>query len=179
MEIISCPKCGSLKIFQGKMEDGVLTGYTFRYVCQNCLYQGMPIIFDNEKDYNNFLKNIKDKKKENNEKIFNSKTQNNKSILKPPVGIIVLSIVMILQAIFSIYIYYTMFIGTAFLLWIYYIFIFVISAIILPYGFLKGRGWAWTWGGILFAMSIPIGLIFLYYITRPKIKIYFKKLIVF
>jgi len=177
MEIISCPSCGSLKIFQGKMDEGVLTGYTFRYVCHNCGYQGMPIIFDKEKDYQEFLKNIKLNKKEKNEKIFNMENQkNNNILLKPPIGIIILSIIMIFQAIFSIYIYYiTVGIGVTIWLWIYYISVFVISAIILPYGFLKGRSWAWTVGGILFAMSIPIGLIFLYYLTRPKVKIFFKK----
>ena len=30
-------------------------------------------------------------------------------------------------------------------------------------------------GGILFALSIPIGLIFLYYLTRPHVKAYFGK----
>jgi hypothetical protein len=179
MEIVACPKCGSLKIFQGKMEDGVLTGYTFRFVCQSCRYQGMPIIFNNKKDYNNFLENIKNNKKENNEDISNNKSQKNNFKSKRPFGIIILSVIMIIQAVFSIYIYLTMFNGIALFLWIYYISIFVVSAIILPYGFIKGKGWAWTLGGILFAISIPIGLIFLYYITRKKIKIYFKKLFIF
>ena len=83
---------------------------------------------------------------------------------------------MIFQAIFAIFLYYT--IGGSNIpawLWIYYIIIFVISAIILPYGLIKGKGWAWTFGGMLFALSIPIGLIFLYYLTRPHVKAYFGK----
>jgi rRNA maturation protein Nop10 len=71
MEIIACPNCGSKKIFQGTMGDGVLTGYTTRSVCKNCGYQGMPIIFDTEENYQKFLKEKKtlSKKKEIKKKI--------------------------------------------------------------------------------------------------------------
>jgi hypothetical protein len=80
------------------------------------------------------------------------------------------------MAIISIALYYQLlWIKVIDFLWIYYISIFIISALILPYGFLKGKQWSWTIGGILFALSIPIGLIFLYYITRPNVKIYFGK----
>ena len=61
MEITACPKCGSKKIFQGRMSDGVLTGYTSKNVCRNCGYQGPPIIFDSEEDYKKFLQGIKEK----------------------------------------------------------------------------------------------------------------------
>lgn len=59
MEIIACPNCGSRKIFQGRMRDGVLTGYINKNVCRDCGYQGMPIIFDKENDYKRFLKSKK------------------------------------------------------------------------------------------------------------------------
>ena len=83
---------------------------------------------------------------------------------------------MIFLAVFTIYLYYSL-IGfeNISLLWIYYIAVFSLSAIILPYGFLRGRSWAWTIGGILYALSIPIGLIFLYYLTRPHVKAFFGK----
>ena len=83
---------------------------------------------------------------------------------------------MILDALLSIYFYYE-FVGfdTMIWLWVYYIIIFSLSAIILPYGLLRGRGWAWTVGGILYTLSIPIGLVFLYYLTRPHVKEYFGK----
>jgi len=72
MEIKACPNCGSRKIYQGRMGDGVLTGYTNRDVCRNCGYQGMPIIFDSEKEYKKFLEsklpNKKDKKQDQNKK---------------------------------------------------------------------------------------------------------------
>lgn len=172
MEIKACPNCGSNKIYQGRMGDGVLTGYSNRDVCRNCGYQGMPIIFDSEKEYNKFLesKSIKGKKIKNNIK----PTKQLKS--KRPSGVIILSVLIIIEAIFTIFLYYGF--GVSYIntwLWIYYIIVFVISAIILPYGLLSGKEWAWTFGGMLFTLSIPIGLIFLYYITRPHVKRFFGK----
>jgi len=171
MDIIACPKCGSRKIYQGTMGDGVLIGYTFKEVCRNCGYQGMPIIFDSEKEYKKFLK------EKISEKTTNSNIEEQKIVKqKRPFGLTILSIIIILQAILSIYLYYQLlWVRVNNFLWIYYISIFIISAIVLPYGFLKGRQWAWTIGGTLFALSIPIGLIFLFYITRPHIKSYFGK----
>ncbi|MCJ7571354.1 MAG: hypothetical protein MUO82_05715 [Candidatus Thermoplasmatota archaeon] len=54
MSVTACPKCGSRKIFQGRLKDGVLTGYTDRYVCRDCGYQGSPLIFDSIDEYNKF-----------------------------------------------------------------------------------------------------------------------------
>jgi len=54
LSITACPKCGSRKIFQGRLKDGVLTGYSDRYVCRECSYQGSPVIFDNIDEYNKF-----------------------------------------------------------------------------------------------------------------------------
>ncbi|MGF3554180.1 MAG: hypothetical protein ACQXXF_02745 [Thermoplasmatota archaeon] len=83
---------------------------------------------------------------------------------------------MIIEALISIFLYYKLlWVKVITLVWIYYVSIFILSALILPYGFLKGKGWAWTIGGALFAFSIPIGLIFLFYITRPHVKKYFGK----
>ena len=62
MEILSCPNCGSKNIFQGTLRNGVLTGYTTRYVCRNCGYQGMPIIFNSENEYEKFLNEKKSEK---------------------------------------------------------------------------------------------------------------------
>jgi len=172
MEITACPNCGSKRIYQGTMGDGVLTGYTYRDVCRDCGYQGAPIIFDSEVEYKKFLENIPKKETEIKPEGIKEKSLRRKL----PAGIIILSIIMILQAVLSIYLYYTL--GGSRIpiwLWVYYITIFVISAIILPYGLIKGKVWAWTLGGILFALSIPVGLIFLYYITRPQVRAYFGK----
>jgi len=176
MEIKACPRCGSRRIYQGRLRDGVLTGYTSRDVCRNCGYQGMPIIFDSEKEYKSFLKGKSLEKK--SLKSLEEIKDKPKKILKPkrPIGVNILTFVLILLAVIAIYLYYTLLAARPpTLLWIYYISIFVISAVILPYGLIEGKGWAWTIGGTLFALSIPIGLIFLYYLTRPHVKAYFGK----
>lgn len=177
MEIKACPNCGSRRIYQGRMGDGVLTGYTSRDVCRNCGYQGMPIIFDSEKEYKKFLES-KSLTKKTGKKIKEEAKKKAKRPLKyeRPLTVTILAFIMIFLALFTIYLYYSL-IGFRIIswLWIYYIAVFSISAIILPYGFLKGRGWAWTIGGMLYALSIPVGLIFLYYLTRPHVKEYFGK----
>ncbi len=59
MKITACPKCGSRKIFQGKLKEGILTGYTpTKYVCRNCGYQGSPLIFDSESEYKKFASEL-------------------------------------------------------------------------------------------------------------------------
>jgi len=174
MEIKACPNCGSRRIYQGRMGDGVLTGYTSRDVCRDCGYQGMPIIFDSEKEYKKFLKGKSLGKK--SLKSLEEIKDKPKKILKRerPIGVSILAFVLILLAVISIYFYITLLAARPpTLLWIYYISIFVISAVILPHGFIKRKGWSWTVGGVLFALSIPIGLIFLYYLTRPHVKAYF------
>ena len=176
MEIIACPNCGSRRIYQGTMGDGVLTGYTSRNVCRNCGYQGMPIIFNSETDYERFLKRKTNEKKFPERKEIIAKKEVIKQKPKRPVGITILVFILIFIAITTVYLYYILLgFKELTLLWIYYISNFLISAIILPYGFIKGRQWAWTIGGILFAMSIPIGLFFLYYITRPHVRAFFGK----
>lgn len=59
MEITACPKCGSRKIFQGRLKDGVLTGYTSKEVCRDCGYRGIPLIFDDIENYKKFLEALK------------------------------------------------------------------------------------------------------------------------
>ena len=171
MEIKACPKCGGNKIYQGRIGDGVLTGYINRDVCRNCGYQGMPIIFDSEKEYKKFLES-----KSLKEKIKNNMKHNKQLKTELPLGVIILTVLIIIQAIFTVLLYYTFnisYVNTW--LWVYYIIVFLISAIILPYGLITGKSWAWTIGGMLFALSIPIGLIFLYYITRSHVKRFFGK----
>ena len=59
MEITACPICGSRNIFQGRLKEGVLTGYTSKEVCRDCGYHGSPIIFDSVEEYNKFLQGLK------------------------------------------------------------------------------------------------------------------------
>lgn len=65
MEITACPKCGSTNIHHGSMRDGLLPGYTSKYVCKVCGYQGMPLSFDSEEKYKKFLVGLKKSNKQN------------------------------------------------------------------------------------------------------------------
>ncbi|OGS40085.1 MAG: hypothetical protein A3K77_00225, partial [Euryarchaeota archaeon RBG_13_31_8] len=134
MDIIACPNCGSRKIYQGTMGDGVLTGYTNRDVCRNCGYQGMPIIFSSDEEYRKFLKEKTTEKLS----IQNQKIKKGKSVKQErPIGLTILSFILILQAILSICLYYQLlWVKVIDFLWIYYISIFILSALVLPYGFL-------------------------------------------
>jgi hypothetical protein len=58
MKITACPKCGSTRIFQGTMGDGTITGITTRQVCRDCGYQGPPLIFESEEDYQKFRQEL-------------------------------------------------------------------------------------------------------------------------
>ena len=62
MQITACPRCGSTRIFQGRLKEGVLTGFFDSYVCRDCGYHGAPIIFDDINNYKKFLKEIKQDK---------------------------------------------------------------------------------------------------------------------
>ena len=78
MSITACPRCGSKKIFQGRLKEGVLTGYTSKEVCRDCGYRGSPIIFDSEKEYKIFVEELKNrsdptKKEEPNDEIIDEK----------------------------------------------------------------------------------------------------------
>jgi transcription elongation factor Elf1 len=61
--IHACPRCGSKRIEMGTMNQGVLFGVTsWKSVCRNCGYQGEPLIFDTEEEYDRFLEGLsKDK----------------------------------------------------------------------------------------------------------------------
>jgi len=68
MKIVACPRCGSKKIFQGTIGNGVLTGYTSLDVCRNCGYRGIPIVFDSKEEYTKFLGEISNTKKKPKER---------------------------------------------------------------------------------------------------------------
>ena len=173
MEIKACPKCGSTKIYQGTMGDGVLTGYTSRQVCKNCGYQGMPLIFNNEKDYKKFLEGIKKEQTEKSspkEKI----KQTSKKDQKPPKGLFFLSLILIVETIIALYLFsmYPPLIQSGNIPGIMYLSMFVLTGIFVPLGILTKSTWTFTIAGILFIFTIPINLPLLYYITRPHVKEY-------
>jgi len=175
MEVIACPKCGSLRIYQATISDGLFPGggEGMKYVCRECNYQGMPIIFSSEKEYKTFIEKIKNKpfmekipEKEEGKK--EKRTENLPKIL------IFLAISMVIEGLLAIYHGYTIRNSNILsnLIWVYYITIFLISAMILPYGFIRGKRWSYTLAGILYVLSLPIGLFFLYLLTRPHVKEY-------
>ncbi|MCX6665360.1 MAG: TFIIB-type zinc ribbon-containing protein [Euryarchaeota archaeon] len=59
MEITACPKCGSKRIEMGTMGAGVTWGVTsWKSVCEDCGYQGEPLLFDSEKEYEKFVQGM-------------------------------------------------------------------------------------------------------------------------
>jgi hypothetical protein len=60
MKITACPKCGSKNIEVGTLDSGVTFGVTsWKEVCRECGYQGQPLLFESEKEYNEFLEELK------------------------------------------------------------------------------------------------------------------------
>jgi len=71
VEIRACPNCGNTNIRQSTYQDGGFLGRqgfaeSLKYVCDKCLYQGMPIYFDSEKKYQKFINELEQEK--NNKK---------------------------------------------------------------------------------------------------------------
>lgn len=59
MKITACPKCGSKDIQIGTMDSGVTFGITsWKSQCRNCGYQGEPLIFDSDEEYEEFFHQI-------------------------------------------------------------------------------------------------------------------------
>jgi hypothetical protein len=175
MEIKACPRCGSTRIFQGTMGDGVLTGYTSRQVCKNCGFQGMPLIFTDEQNYKKFLKGLT--KEQSDTKSRKKSINEDKTITLRPKGLIFISVVVVIETIISLIIFLTYptlfrFSNIPLLL---YLLMFLLTGVLLPYGFIRGASWSFTVGGILFIFTIPFNLPLLYYITRPHVKQYLLK----
>ncbi len=203
MKINACPKCGSRNISQGTLGEGVLTGYVTKDVCKDCGYQGMPLIFNSEKEYKKFLEGLsKDQegKVGKPEKIAEEPvklTEKEKELLeflnepseekpseplkqKRPYGLIILVFITIFYAmLLTVWIIsypYVLGLNVHMWLWIYgiiFLSVSVFSIIAIPYGFLKGKEWTYTLAGTLFIFALPLGLFFLYYLTRPHVKAHF------
>ena len=82
MKITACPKCGSRNIFQGRLKDGVLTGYTSRDVCRDCGYRGSPIIFDSENEYKKFINELKKEETSDESDDISDLSEKDKQILE-------------------------------------------------------------------------------------------------
>jgi hypothetical protein len=157
------------------MGDGVLTGYTSRQVCKNCGYQGMPLIFSNEKDYKRFLEGLE---KEQTDKSSTNESQKQESQHpSKPSGLVFLSAILIFETIIALYLFtlYPSLIYAANVPGIMYLTMFVLTGIFIPIGIFTKARWTFTVAGILFIFTIPINLPLLYYITRPHVKEYLLK----
>lgn len=78
MTIHACPKCGSKNIQMGTMGAGVTYGITsWKSVCRDCGYQGEPLIFDSESDYNKFLTGFSGVKASDQTQELNPEAQTN------------------------------------------------------------------------------------------------------
>lgn len=203
MKINACPKCGSRNISQGTLGEGVLTGYVTKDVCKDCGYQGMPLIFNSEKEYKKFLEGLSkdqegkvgkpekiaeepvkltEKEKELLEFLNESSEEKPSEPLKQkrPYGLIILVFITIFYAmLLTVWIIsypYVLGLNVHMWLWIYgiiFLSVSVFSIIAIPYGFLKGKEWTYTLAGTLFIFALPLGLFFLYYLTRPHVKAHF------
>lgn len=194
MAIYACPNCGSRRIRQGALYVGALTGQ--KDVCQDCNYRGMPLVFDTEEEYQRFLTEIKTGDIDPDKKI--ELTENEKDIIafakedtfkededieKKPYGLIVLCGITILYASFLtplilIYLFLILNIPREIFIESFntiFIISYIVMGIFVIYGFVKRKAWTYTLSALMFIIAVPIGLIFLYYLTRPHVRNYFKK----
>ncbi|NYZ79452.1 hypothetical protein H0N99_04875 [Candidatus Micrarchaeota archaeon] len=60
--IRACPRCGSLRIRAFSLREGGVPGaseMSGMYYCERCKKKAMPIIFDDEKEYKKFIKQMR------------------------------------------------------------------------------------------------------------------------
>ena len=69
MKITACPLCGSKNVGIGGISDGVHPQEFLKQACKNCGWTGTPLEFDTEKDYQQFLGELK-KEEEIRDKIY-------------------------------------------------------------------------------------------------------------
>ncbi|MGB0651584.1 MAG: hypothetical protein ACPGQL_00145 [Thermoplasmatota archaeon] len=64
--IVCCLRCGSLKLRPLTLSDGLFAdgGELFKWVCDDCHWQGTPIEFDRESDYKAFVAALRDEEEE-------------------------------------------------------------------------------------------------------------------
>jgi hypothetical protein len=135
----------------------------------------MPIIFSSEQDYQLFLKEHKNRGFYQTENYGFIKDKTDTEPVQRPLGILILSYLMVFQSLFIFYLLYSevvpYFLTNTFIT--LYLEILIVLQFILPYGLLRGKTWAYMFSGIVFILMIPIGLVYLYYLTRPSVQAYF------
>ncbi len=67
MKIRACLRCGSKNLDIADMRDGITPGIDWStMVCRECNWQGIPLEFETEGAYQNFLKGLEKQKKSEN-----------------------------------------------------------------------------------------------------------------
>jgi hypothetical protein len=67
MKITACLRCGSKNLDIADMRDGITPGIDWStMVCRDCNWKGIPLEFETEKAYQNFLKGLEKHKKSEN-----------------------------------------------------------------------------------------------------------------
>ena len=70
MKITACPLCGSKNVGMGGIRDGVHPQEFLKQACKKCGWIGFPLEFDNEKDYQKFLNDLKKEDKIRDKKYY-------------------------------------------------------------------------------------------------------------
>ena len=64
MKITACPRCGSKNLDIADMSDGITPGIDWSTnVCRDCDWQGIPLEFETENDYQKFQKGFEKENK--------------------------------------------------------------------------------------------------------------------
>ncbi len=67
MKITACPRCGSKNLDIADMRDGITPGIDWStMVCRDCDWKGIPLEFETENAYQNFLKGLEKQKESMN-----------------------------------------------------------------------------------------------------------------
>ena len=64
MEIRCCPQCGNTNLCQSTYKDvDIFRAYSepVKYLCNKCLYSGIPIYFNSKEEYQKFIEEIEQK----------------------------------------------------------------------------------------------------------------------
>jgi len=71
MKIRACLRCGSKSLDIADMRDGITPGIDWStMVCRECNWQGIPLEFETENAYQNFLKGLDKQKKSENLPVY-------------------------------------------------------------------------------------------------------------
>ena len=196
MTINACPKCGSKKIQVGTLGEGVIYGMTsWSFTCRDCGYQGNPVVFDSEEEYQKFCDELQktstqDTKNEESVSLSNKdkevvdylnelaekepELKNETKGGQTPLSVILLVFFTVVYAVMLSGLFYYEYMLTRLLLIQLYLLVqicvLLLMVVLVPVGFIVKKPWTFTVAGILYIINLPVGLIFLFFLTRPSVK---------